>query len=311
MNNMKLRICVTDKCNFNCTYCGSGGEGKLSDGYSLSYEERISIISKLHEIGIDSYRITGGEPLLYPELYKLLDDLQNHESLNKITIVTNGSLINDKFVNYIKKSKIKSVTISLDALDKETFRKVTRIDSYEKVINNIIRLKQERINVKINSVATKQNEKEIYKLIGFAISYGINLKILDLFETDKNHWKEEYLNLIDIEQYLNTISKKKFVQYQDEGFGIPENVFVFEHSNVVTKNSDYGTCYCEYCKECKKYPCKTGVVSFVLTADGYLKLCSEIQLDVKELLNNTTSKQIELDIKKIFEFYNASKRIKI
>jgi len=166
---MKLRICVTDKCNFNCTYCGSGGEGKLSDGYSLSYEERISIISKLHEIGIDSYRITGGEPLLYPELYKLLDDLQNHESLNKITIVTNGSLINDKFVNYIKKSKIKSVTISLDALDKETFRKVTRIDSYEKVINNIIRLKQERINVKINSVATKQNEKEASIIDGMEI----------------------------------------------------------------------------------------------------------------------------------------------
>lgn len=49
----------------------------------------------------------------------------------------------------------------------------------------------------------------------------------------------------------------------------------------------------------------------MLTADGYLKLCSKIQLDVKELLNNTTSKQIELDIKKFFEIYNASKRIKI
>lgn len=52
-------------------------------------------------------------------------------------------------------------------------------------------------------------------------------------------------------------------------------------SNVVTKNSDYGTCYCEYCRECKKYPCKTGIVSFVLIADGYLELCNKIQLDVK------------------------------
>lgn len=308
MNNMKLRICLTDKCNFDCTYCGSGGEGKLSDGKYLTNNDRMIIINKLHDMGIDSYRITGGEPLLNSELYQLLDDLQNHSNLNKITIVTNGSLINEKFIDYIKNSKIKSVTVSLDALDKETFKSITGRDCYERVIENIIRLKKEKVNVKINSVATKYNEIEIYKLIGFAISYSINLKILDLFETDKNHWEKEYLDLDKIEKYLRFISKEQSVQYQDEGFGIPENVFAFEKSIIVTKNSNLGTCYCDYCNTCRKYPCKTGVVSFVLTSDGYIKLCENIKLNVKGFLNDKTSEQTELNVKKLFDVYNASRR---
>lgn len=310
MNNMKLRVCLTEQCNFKCSYCHPGGEGYSSKCEILSDKQLVSILHELSLLGIESFRLTGGEPMLRKNFFQLVTDIRKIANIKKVTMVTNGSIINGKNINKLKELGLKSLTVSLDTLSKEQFAEMVGVDCLEKVHNNILLLKDNGVKVKINTVVTKNNEDQIYPLIIFAIKNELDIKLLDLFERDKDYWKSEYIALDKVCKSLSTLSNKSYVQKQDEGFGIPEEVYEICNSKIVVKNSNNGSCFCDYCYECEKYPCQTGIVSFVLTHDGFLKLCtlnSNKTVDAKRLLDLEQKEEASEEIKLLFKIYNNSK----
>ena len=114
----KLRVCLTNKCNFKCTYCWSGGEGSRNSNQGLSQEKLLFIVKYLSVNHMFSFiRLTGGEPLLKKDYYEIVQKLDNTKCFDKITMVTNGSLISSEEANKLAKLNFKSITVSLDTLD--------------------------------------------------------------------------------------------------------------------------------------------------------------------------------------------------
>lgn len=288
MIKKKLRVCLTNKCNFKCTYCWSGGEGSGSSDQNLSQEDLLYITKYLAGNHMFSFiRLTGGEPLLRKDLYEIVEKLHSVKCFDKITMVTNGSLINLHMASKLSKLSFKSITISLDTLKNDVFKNMTGVDHLDDVCNAIKYLKNSGVNVKINSVITKSNCNDVFDLINFASSLNVPIKLLDYIVYDEVDLKNNYQPFAEIKQRLRDKSHKIDIQYQDEGFGIPEEVYYVDNTIVVVKDSSLGSCYApNLCSKCKHYPCQSGIVSFILTNDGVLKLCANKNniIDLKPLL---------------------------
>ena len=116
-----LRISVTDRCNYRCSYCMPAeifnkDYSYIKQSKILSYEEIIQIATILKKIGLKKIRITGGEPLLRKNIDKLIYKLKNEVGIKDVSMTTNGSLLTDKKLNELKASGLDSVTLSLDTL---------------------------------------------------------------------------------------------------------------------------------------------------------------------------------------------------
>ena len=116
-----LRISVTDRCNYRCSYCMPAeifnkDYSYIKQSKILSYEEIIQISTILKKIGLKKIRITGGEPLLRKNIDKLIYKLKNEVGIKDVSMTTNGSLLTDKKLNELKASGLDSLTLSLDTL---------------------------------------------------------------------------------------------------------------------------------------------------------------------------------------------------
>lgn len=310
MIKKKLRVCLTSACNFRCAYCWAGGEGIKNSNPPLSDDELLSITRILSEKYMFSYiRLTGGEPLLRKGFFDVVGALKESNCFDKITMVTNGSMIDEETAIKLAGLGLKSITVSLDTLHADVFKQMTRVDKLNQVCSAIRYLKENNVNVKINSVITKTNSDGVFELIDFASDLHVPIKLLDYIVSDENDLDRNYQTFDEIKQRLRNESRNISVQYQDEGFGIPEEVFEIGNTKVVVKDSMLGSCYSpELCSKCKNYPCQTGVVSFTLTHDGVLKLCSNKEhiIDLKPILNNDEDTIKRLD-KLVFDYEQSSR----
>lgn len=299
MIKKKLRLCLTSACNFRCSYCWAGGEGIKNSNPALSDEELLFITKYLSQKYKFSFiRLTGGEPLLRKSFFKVVEELKNANCFDKITMVTNGSLIDLDMAWELSKLNLKSITVSLDTLKRDTFKEMTRVDKLENVCDAIKYLKENNVNVKINSVITKTNYDGMFDLIDFASDLRVPIKLLDYIVCDEQDHEKDYQPFAEIKNRLQNEASGTEIQYQDEGFGIPEEVYYINDIKIVVKDSLSGTCYSpNICVKCKDYPCQTGIVSFTLTHDGVLKLCAnkEHTIDLKPLIYNdeNTIKRLE------------------
>ncbi len=263
----------------------------------------MELLKILFQNGFEAIRLTGGEPLLRKNFFELVSQMRKLPNIKKITLVTNGSIINEHKIEEILMLGFKSVTVSLDSVYPTEFYHLVGVDCLDTVVKNILEMKSRGINLKINSVVSKYNQSHVEELIKFCIKNELPLKILDLVGMEK-----EYVPLDKIEEYLATRCSKRILQKQDEGFGTPEHVYYIEKTPIVIKNSLLGTCYIKACEKCSKYPCQSGIVSMILTSDGYLKICSlndELNLDLRPLLKGDRSTFVKLH--KMITLYNSAK----
>lgn len=175
-----LRLAVTDRCNLRCNYC------MPSEGITFEKKNKlltIAELSKLSEImvqqGIDKIRITGGEPFVRKDLMVLLRRLTKLEGLDDISITTNATLIGP-YISELKQMGINNINVSLDAIDKDTFERITRRDMYDTVYNNLIRLITEGFNVRINFIALEnQNIQDIIPILELMKHYPVSVRFLE------------------------------------------------------------------------------------------------------------------------------------
>ena len=161
-----LRISVTDRCNFRCQYCmpAEGMPWKNQDEI-LSFEEIVDIVKVGTKLGIKKLRLTGGEPLVQKDLPELIKMLSSIPEIEEIGMTTNGVLL-PKYAKQLKEAGLNRVNISLDTLDPEKFRQITRTGKLEDVLKGIdAAINAELLPVKINVVrmngASKENEQTI------------------------------------------------------------------------------------------------------------------------------------------------------
>lgn len=172
-----LRISVTDECNYRCLYCYR--EGEETNGHKHGDQDLILRVAKVaQKFGVNRVKLTGGEPLLYPQLASLLNKLRNVISF--IDIGTNGSML-DRYVDFFHATSIDALTISLDTINPNTFATLSRekSSSLKKVISNIENFAKLSVPIKINCVVTELNELDIPDLVKFCEERCLNLRLIE------------------------------------------------------------------------------------------------------------------------------------
>ncbi|MET1259357.1 GTP 3',8-cyclase MoaA [Flagellimonas sp. DF-77] len=161
-----LRLAVTDRCNLRCNYCmPAEGIDFAKKDTLLTTAELKRVAKVMVGLGIDKIRLTGGEPFVRKDIMELLRFLATLDGLQDISVTTNATLIGPH-IDELEKLGIRNINVSLDAIHRDTFKKITRRDTYETVVGNVNRLIARNFNVRINCIVLEgQNEQEIIPLI--------------------------------------------------------------------------------------------------------------------------------------------------
>jgi cyclic pyranopterin phosphate synthase len=178
-----LRVSVTDRCDFRCVYCMAENMAFLPKADLLTLEELDRVCSAFVAKGVRKLRLTGGEPLVRRGIMTLFSSLARHlesEALDELTLTTNGSQL-AKYAFELKDCGVKRINVSLDTLDAEKFRAITRWGEIDKVLAGIDAAQAAGLAVKINAVALKGvNEDEIPKLLAWTHGRGMDLTLIEV-----------------------------------------------------------------------------------------------------------------------------------
>lgn len=178
-----LRVSVTDRCNFRCTYCMSEDVTFLPKGDLLTMQELDRLCSAFVGRGVRKIRITGGEPLVRRGIVNLFSSLSRHlasGALDELTLTTNGSQL-ARFAPDLAACGVRRVNVSLDTLDPDRFRALTRGGNLEKVLDGISAAQAAGLSVKLNTVALRGvNDDEVERLLAFAHGRGMDLTLIEL-----------------------------------------------------------------------------------------------------------------------------------
>src|SRR3954466_10193421 len=178
-----LRVSVTDRCDFRCVYCMSENMSFLPKADLLTLEELDRLCSAFIARGVRKLRLTGGEPLVRRGIMTLVASLSRHLSsgaLDELTLTTNGSQL-PKYAAELAALGVRRINVSLDTLDPDKFRAITRWGELAKVLVGIDAAQKAGLAVKINAVALKGvNEDELGALLAWSHGRGMDLTIIEV-----------------------------------------------------------------------------------------------------------------------------------
>ena len=175
-----LRLSVTDLCNLRCRYCMPDGVEKLEREAVLTYEEFLRLAALFAQCGIDTVRVTGGEPLVRKGVDQLVAGLKAISSIRKVTMTTNGILL-ARQLPALQKAGLDSVNISLDTLRPEVFAQITARDEFARVMEGIHAALDSGIPVKLNCVPqVGVNEGELETLATLAEKYPLQVRFIEM-----------------------------------------------------------------------------------------------------------------------------------
>ncbi len=177
-----LRVSVTDRCDFRCTYCMAEDMTFLPKRDLLTLEELDRLCSAFIAKGVRKLRLTGGEPLVRRDVMSLIRALARHldsGALEELTLTTNGSQL-ARFADDLFTAGVRRVNVSLDTLDAARFTRITRWGKLDQVIEGIDAAQAAGLKVKINTVALRgENEDEIPALLRWAHGCGMDLTLIE------------------------------------------------------------------------------------------------------------------------------------
>jgi cyclic pyranopterin phosphate synthase len=178
-----LRVSVTDRCDFRCVYCMAENMTFLPKADLLTLEELDRLCSAFVDKGVRKLRLTGGEPLVRRDIMTLFRSLSRHlasGALDELTLTTNGSLLS-RYAAELKSCGVERINVSLDTLDADKFRAITRWGDLNKVLAGIDAAQAAGLKVKINAVALKGvNEDELAELVRWAHGRSADLTFIEV-----------------------------------------------------------------------------------------------------------------------------------
>lgn len=278
-----LRVSVTDRCNFRCTYCMPKEVfGKdfqfLEREHLLTFGEIHRTVRIFKELGIEKVRITGGEPLVRRKLERLIEMLAWHEDLD-LTLTTNGSLLKQKAAD-LKAAGLKRVTVSLDALDNATFMRMNDVDfPVEKVLEGIDEAARVGLApVKINMVVKRGvNDHSILPMARHFKGTGHVLRFIEFMDVGStNGWSMEHV--VPSRELMERIHAEFPIEPVDPGYRgeVAERWRYRDGSGEVGFISSVTQAFCKDCTRAR------------LSAEGQLFTClfATQGTDLRSLLRN-------------------------
>lgn len=283
-----LRISVTDRCNFRCSYCMPLDKYEWIDRREILTFEEITRLAKLFlQLGAEEIRITGGEPLLRHGLEYLVAQLAKLDGLRDLSLTTNASLLSEK-ASLLADAGLKRINVSLDTINPEKFQRMTRRDDLANVLAGLAAAKQHGLNpIKINAVIQRDvNEDDIIELVQFSKQNGFSIRFIEYMDVgNSNNWvSEKIVSKKEILDRINAHYPLKEIGRNDESAPAMDYRFVDGSgtAGVIASVTE------PFCRECTRAR---------LTADGKLVMClfSDRGYDVKHLLRNGATDEELLD----------------
>ena len=285
---VNLRISVTDRCNFRCTYCMPADNVEFMDRSSLlSFEEIQRVAQIVSRMGINRLRLTGGEPLMRKNLPVLIKMLSEIDGIDDIAMTTNAYFLKDQ-AQSLKDAGLKRLNVSLDALDPEKFRDVNRRDCLQSVLDGLDMARKVGFkSIKINAVAVRNfSETEIMGLIEMGRSEGFEIRFIEfmpldsdkVWERDKVLFGHEIIDLIKENYELIPIDNSLEIG--------PASEYNFADGKgkvgIITAVSNP---FCDHCNRIR------------MTADGKLRTClfSTNETDLKKLIRTGSTDENIID----------------
>jgi cyclic pyranopterin phosphate synthase len=277
-----LRISVTDRCNLRCVYCmPPGGIVKQSHHAIMRYEEIAEVVQVAAEYGVKAVRITGGEPLVRPELYKLVRMIADIPQIEDISLTTNAMLL-EKQAPLLVDAGLKRVNISLDTLQEQKFKHITRYGSLDQVWRGIESAEHSGLSpIKINTVTMRGiNDDEILSLAKLTLEHPWQVRFIELMPIGNQvPWgedfptpREAYIPVQEIKSILEPLGLQPVEKTVGSG---PAREFIIPGApGTVGFISPLGEHFCSTCNRVR------------LTADGNLRPCllSDVEVSVLEEL---------------------------
>ncbi|OGX05503.1 MAG: cyclic pyranopterin phosphate synthase [Omnitrophica WOR_2 bacterium GWA2_47_8] len=198
-----LRISIIDRCNFRCPYCmPEGRHSFLKEDTRLNFDEIVRLATLFVKLGVKKLRLTGGEPLLRPNIENLVSRLAQLSGPNDLALTTNGSLLTEKAVS-LKRAGLQRITVSLDALEPEIFKTMSGDKGNVLGVLNGIKAAEEAgfFSVKINVVVKKGiNDRQILDIVEYFRGTQHVVRFIEYMDVGTcNHWQlEEVLASKDI-----------------------------------------------------------------------------------------------------------------
>jgi len=285
-----LRISLIERCNLRCTYCMPEEGVKLSPrSHLMTYEEIHTIAKTFVAHGVTKIRLTGGEPLVRKDIDVILEKLA---SLPVELSITSNAVIIDKFIDLLKQHGVKSINVSLDSLDREKFRQITRRDEFERVYKNILLLVAEGFHVKLNAVLMKGfNENEIIDFIEMTKDLPISVRFIEFMPFDGNKW--DMGKMVSLQAILDKVashySEAEIIRLQDAPNDTSKNYKIEGYQGSYAIISSVTNPFCDTCNRLR------------LTANGQLKNCLFSATESDLLTSLRAGKDIEPIIQKAVE----------
>ena len=281
-----LRISVIDRCNLRCVYCmPEEGIESIPHDEILTYDEILRICEIVSELGIRKIKITGGEPLVRKDIVNLIRDIKNIDKIEQVTLTTNGILLHE-MLDDLYDAGIDAINISLDTLNKDNFKKITRRDGLEKVLMSIDKAYDLGIRGKINCLAIRDfNLRELVEIASFAKDREIDVRFIELMPIG---FGKKYTQ-IDNDEILS-ILESRFGTFEivteKRGNGPAK---YYRNQNMKGCIGFISAISHEFCESCNRIR---------LTSSGFLKLCLHYNkgIDLKEPIRNGISDE---DLKKL------------
>ena len=185
-----LRVSLTDRCNFRCFYCLPHGEPPIAPKEQmLSYEEIEYVCDIFVSLGIEKIRLTGGEPMLRRDIETIIQKLGKLKpALHDLALTTNGYFLPER-AQGLKDAGLDRVTISLDSLKRDVFKRMTGVDVLDKVLAGIAAAKNAGLEpIKINAVIVRgHNEDEVADFAAFAREHNVKMRFIEFMPLDSGH----------------------------------------------------------------------------------------------------------------------------
>jgi len=274
-----LRLAVTDRCNLRCFYCmPEEGIRYLPKKDLLTFEEIERLITLLASLGVSKIRLTGGEPFVRHDLMDLMQRITEIPGIKDLHLTTNG-VLTAPHVGALKKMGIASVNLSLDTLDRERFRVITRRDEFEPVMRTLNLLLEHDIAVKINAVVMEgKNIDDIVPLIELTRNQRVDVRFIEEmpFNGEGNHYPTLHWTHTRILDYIKS-HYPGLIKLPDPQHSTAYTYAIPGHLGNLGIIAAFSRTFCGTCNRLR------------VTAQGTLKTClyDDGALDLRALLRGS------------------------
>lgn len=276
-----LRVSLTDRCNFRCTYCRPENVDTKCHDDLLTFEEILTLVRLMVGLGINKVRLTGGEPLVRKNADRLVEMLSGLDGIEDLAMTTNAVFL-DRYARPLVRAGLKRVNVSLDTLNPERFNKLTCGGELSDVLKGIdAAIEAGLAPLKLNTVVMRGfNDDELPDIIDYSAERGFTVRFIEFMPMSNGlEWEKSYLSTEDILKMPEIIKRVDISSVPEQSnsasFYLPLRGGKGELGLITPMSKRF----CDICDRLR------------LTADGRLRSClpTDEDVDIKEALRSSAS----------------------